>query len=205
MENLEGRFHEEMLRLYREANEQCSYNSVRFLQMVSEQGGVQAAKALLHATGYSDGFTTLWEHGRLDLSMEARVIQDPWRALFTADELAVARRRLKELGHSAPSEPIAPATPVDLIVTFEDDDPGYRAWLSANPSGYVVNSTKSGGGVYLKLHGASCGTISGEPASGTTWTRGQYRKICSARRGPLDDWARREYGEELDPCGFCFR
>ena len=39
---------------------------------------------LLHAPGFSDGFTALWEHGRLDLTMEARVIREPWSSLFTA-------------------------------------------------------------------------------------------------------------------------
>lgn len=104
MTDLEMRFHERMLELYRKAKDECGYNAIRFLQMAIELGGVQAAKALLRAPGYSDGFTTLWERGHLDLSMEAVVIQDPWRELFSAKELATAERRLRELGYAPSSD-----------------------------------------------------------------------------------------------------
>jgi hypothetical protein len=67
--------------------------------MVSEEGGLKAAKTLLHADGYSEGLKALWEKGRLDITMEAIVIQEPWSQLFTIDELATARRRLEELGY----------------------------------------------------------------------------------------------------------
>ena len=96
---IEARFHDEMIGIYRKAKSECDYNAVRFLQMVTDQGGLQAAKNLLHASGFSDGFTALWEHGRLDISMEALVLQDPWSQLFTADELGVARKRLEDLGY----------------------------------------------------------------------------------------------------------
>jgi uncharacterized protein with NAD-binding domain and iron-sulfur cluster len=98
--DIEARFHQEMLSVYRKAKDECHYNATRFLQMVSDQGGLQAAKALLHAEGYSEGLTALWELGRLDISMEAVVIQQPWSQLFTEEELATARRRLQELGYT---------------------------------------------------------------------------------------------------------
>ncbi len=41
------------------------------------------------------------EYGRLDLTVEAVVLQKPWRDLFTAEELATARKRLQDLGYSA--------------------------------------------------------------------------------------------------------
>jgi hypothetical protein len=46
--------------------------------MVSDQGGLQAAKSLLHSECSSDGLTALWELARLDITMEAVVIQQPW-------------------------------------------------------------------------------------------------------------------------------
>jgi len=61
---------------------------------------LQAAKSLLHAEGYSEGLTALWELGRLDITMEAVVIQQPWCELFTDEELATARTRLQELGYT---------------------------------------------------------------------------------------------------------
>jgi uncharacterized protein with NAD-binding domain and iron-sulfur cluster len=100
LDDLEVRFHREMLCVYRRAKDECHYNATRFLHMVSEQGGLAAAKSLLHAEGYSEGLTALYELGRLDITMEAVVIQPPWSQLFTEDELATARRRLQNLGYT---------------------------------------------------------------------------------------------------------
>ena len=96
--NLEGRFHEEMIAIYREETGFGYYPSY-FLRMVVEQGGLAAAKQLLSSSAPSSGFTRLWEEQRLDLSVEALVLQEPWSALFTDTELAEARRRLEELGY----------------------------------------------------------------------------------------------------------
>lgn len=98
MTKLEEQFHEAMLNVYRRAKTECDYNATRFLQMVNEHGGLKAARMLLAVPGYSDGFTALWQCGRLDISTEAVVLQSSWSALFSAEELAVARRRLKEMG-----------------------------------------------------------------------------------------------------------
>ena len=98
VDQLEARFHEAMINVYRRAKSECGYNATRFLQMVSEQGGLPAAKTLLRKEGYSDGFVELWQNHRLDISMEALILQEPWSRLFTAEELAVAHRRLQELG-----------------------------------------------------------------------------------------------------------
>lgn len=96
-ENLELRFHDEMLEVYRRAKSECRYNAARFLQMVSESGGLDAARALLASTTVSDGFSALWSCGRLDLTVEALVLREPWSSLFTVAELAIARKRLSEL------------------------------------------------------------------------------------------------------------
>ncbi|MFW6161772.1 MAG: hypothetical protein ACODAJ_03330 [Planctomycetota bacterium] len=89
-----------MIGIYEDANAQCGYVATRFLQMVTEQGGLQAAKSLLRATELSDGFTALWLAGRLDLTMEAMIVEDPvWRELFTSEELEIARNRLNQCNH----------------------------------------------------------------------------------------------------------
>lgn len=94
-------FHERMQQIYEQAKTECNYTATRFLQMVNAEGGLQAAKKLLSAGGYSEGLTHLWEKKRLDISMEATILQKPWRALFTDEELSVARKKLKELGYSS--------------------------------------------------------------------------------------------------------
>ena len=93
------RFDEEMLGIYRRALAECHYTATRFLGLVSEQGGFEAAKTLLTKGGMSYGFEKLWECGRLDLTMEALVLREPWRQLFSKEELETARRRLADLGY----------------------------------------------------------------------------------------------------------
>ena len=68
--------------------------------MVNDRGGVAAARALLHSSKPAQGLTTLWEHGRLDLSVEAQICQSEWRELFTEEEVAIAEKRLKDFGYS---------------------------------------------------------------------------------------------------------
>jgi hypothetical protein len=97
--DLELRFHEEMLQIYHRAKAECDYPATRFLQMVSETGGLSAARTLLSAPGVSDGFAALWQCGRLDLTVEALVIKSPWNSLLSEHELEVARKRLDELGY----------------------------------------------------------------------------------------------------------
>jgi hypothetical protein len=63
-----------MVNLYQVAKRDLGYNATRFLQMLTEVGGVEAARQLLRAPSISDGFTALWERGRLDLTVEAQVL-----------------------------------------------------------------------------------------------------------------------------------
>ena len=98
--DLELAFHERMQQIYEQAKNECGYTATRFLQMVNADGGLQAAQKLLSAGGYSEGLTRLWEEKRLDISMEATILQEPWRELFSDDELSVARKKLEELGYS---------------------------------------------------------------------------------------------------------
>lgn len=96
--DLGERFHEEMLRIYHEATE-FGYYPNYFPRMVAEQGGLPAAKQLLNSSAPASGFVRLWEEQRLDLSVEALVLQEPWSALFTDAELTEARRRLEDLDY----------------------------------------------------------------------------------------------------------
>lgn len=85
--------------------------------------------------------------------------------------------------------------------TFQDDDVGYEAWLTAHPSGWVVNARRSPSPAYLKLHRAKCVTISQPQAGYSRWTSGGYIKICADHRDQLDDWAQRTLGANLqDGC-----
>lgn len=94
----ERAFDKAMLRIYERAKDEVGYKATRFLQMISEHGGLEAARQLLHSSAVSDGFTTLWEKGRLDLSVEAHVLQPEFSELFSQEEREIAERRLTAYG-----------------------------------------------------------------------------------------------------------
>ena len=99
--DLERRFHSAMITIYERAKTQAGYNAVRFLQMVNELGGLDTAHMLLQTAGEAEGYTALWERKRLDLTMEAMIVETPeWHPLFSDKEIEIARRRLEDYGYS---------------------------------------------------------------------------------------------------------
>lgn len=75
------------------------YIPMYFLQMLEEYGGVETAKRLLAISEPQIGLYKLWELNLLDKSMEAVVLQERFRSLFTEAEINEAHRRLDELGY----------------------------------------------------------------------------------------------------------
>ena len=98
MTTLEKRFERDMIDIYATAKKECGYNASRFLQLLSAKGGLAAAKQLISKPGGTDGFTTLWENGRLDLSVEAHVLKPECAELFTEEERRMCRERLTQFG-----------------------------------------------------------------------------------------------------------
>jgi hypothetical protein len=99
LNKLENQFHRAMLAIYENALRECRHSANRFLQMVANHGGLQAAKILLHTPGFQYGFTELWHCGRLDITMEALVLKPQYADLFTEEEKQIARDRLQECGY----------------------------------------------------------------------------------------------------------
>lgn len=91
--------------------------------------------------------------------------------------------------------------PRSEVQVYVDDDDGYLAWLAANQYGWVVNAYRVPDSRYLILHRATCHTITGTPARGSTWTEGDFSKICCDDQTALKDWCRR-HGDPT-PCGVC--
>ena len=94
--NIEDAFDNAMMQIYVQAKQQAGYTATRFHQMLTEHGGVETARRLLPQM--SDGFAELWRRKRLDLTVEALVLQPRWAGLFGRHELEIARGRLKECG-----------------------------------------------------------------------------------------------------------
>ena len=100
MRELEINFHNAMVTIYQTAKKELNYNATRFLQLVSDNGGLRAAKQLIAVDGGTDGFEVLWEHGRLDLSVEALVLEKEFRQLFTDEEITLCETRLTKYGYT---------------------------------------------------------------------------------------------------------
>ena len=97
--SLAAEFDDEMLRVYQRARAEANYNATRFLQMLQEYRGVETAKILIHSPSVSEGYTALWERGRIDLTVEAVIHGDRrWHSLFTEGELVICETRLREYG-----------------------------------------------------------------------------------------------------------
>ena len=98
-ENLEAEFHDAMVNIYHTAAEQ-GYRPRYFLNMVSEHGGLSAAKRLINSSNAQQGLYRLSQMGLLHVSLEALILQERWQSLFTDDERRKARERLSELGYN---------------------------------------------------------------------------------------------------------
>jgi hypothetical protein len=92
---------------------------------------------------------------------------------------------------------------VGVVLTFDHKDEAYLRWIDGHQHGFVVNALRNLQPSYLILHKASCGTISGKPARGDTWTSGDYIKICSEFRHEIELWARTSTTGTLKPCALC--
>lgn len=93
-------FTEAMLNIYRRAKSEANYEARIFLSMVVERGGLETARYLIHASKVSDGYTALWQRGRLDLTVEAVILEPQWHELFSDVERRVAIDRLKAYGYT---------------------------------------------------------------------------------------------------------
>ncbi len=99
---IEIKFNEDMKQIYFTAKRELGYNATRFMQLVSQIGGLQAAKQLIAKEGGTYGFEVLWENKRLDLSVETLVLRPQYESLFTEEERKLCRERLKQFGYNVP-------------------------------------------------------------------------------------------------------
>lgn len=67
--------------------------------LTSPDESIQVAKRFALDPKLHEGFINLWEKGRLDLTVEAHMIQEKYQSLFKPDEIESAKHKLKELGY----------------------------------------------------------------------------------------------------------
>jgi hypothetical protein len=95
---LEREFYAAMVDLYKRCVSETGYVPSRFAQMIANKGGVETARYLINAPNVSEGYMTLWEKRRLDLSVEFVAASPRYRDLFTRSEVRQAIRRLQDWG-----------------------------------------------------------------------------------------------------------
>lgn len=96
-----AQFDQAMFDIYRRAKAEAGYNATIFLGMISDRGGLATAKYLVNSAKPSEGYAQLFERGRLDLTVEAMIVENPrWHGLFEESELARARKRLADYGYT---------------------------------------------------------------------------------------------------------
>jgi hypothetical protein len=99
MGSLEDQFADAIMDTYRTIRAEV-YNPSYFWGMISDHGALMAAHMLLQGSDTSEGFERLHSAGRLELTVEAVVLDPKWRPLFSEAELNTARKRLAKLGYS---------------------------------------------------------------------------------------------------------
>ena len=69
-------FDSAMLDIYNRAIAEAKYKPSIFFRMLIEHGGYEAARRLIYANNVSKGYVKLFELGRLDLTVEAVIIDN---------------------------------------------------------------------------------------------------------------------------------
>jgi hypothetical protein len=81
--------------IYRRALHEANYKATRYHRMLDDHGELETAHILINSPRVSEGYTALWERGRLDLTVEALIWDNPeYHELFTKDELRIVQKRL---------------------------------------------------------------------------------------------------------------
>jgi len=82
-----------------EAYQAVKYKPNDFLKMLGSIGGYRTAVSLLSKGALSEGFKRLWSEGRLDLSVEAVIVESQWAKFFDQQLLSLAEDRLIKAGY----------------------------------------------------------------------------------------------------------
>lgn len=85
-----------MLDIYQRSLRETGVNHSMFLRMIDDYGAHETALRLVHAPKPSVGYTDLYLEGRLDLTVEALVLQRKWDPIFEDETRQLARKRLTE-------------------------------------------------------------------------------------------------------------
>ncbi len=86
-------FEKAMHQIYVRAKKEAGYNATIFLRMLDDRHGLGTAKYLINSSQVSDGYTHLYERGRLDLTVEALVVENPSGTVLSRETRSRRRER----------------------------------------------------------------------------------------------------------------
>ncbi|AZV42010.1 5-methylcytosine-specific restriction enzyme A [Peribacillus asahii] len=163
---LEIQFHKDMLNIYENARK-IGYNASRFKQMVANQGGLNVAKKFISSNSPSDGFTSLLLLGRLDLTVEALVLEEAYQSLFSEEERQAVLDRLKEYGFEIKNEIVeegmvttsTATVPAIRLLPMSETDPEFAEQTIESLQEWFVNELPNREYNFKKGMNAESGTL----------------------------------------------
>lgn len=102
LKSIEDRLHDKLVYVFQEATK-LGGDVTRFSQALVDEGSVSTAKMMVSgdANKLSSYFSHLRDRDRLDLTVEAVLLHESFRALFSEHELTKAKIRLENAGYKA--------------------------------------------------------------------------------------------------------
>jgi len=95
---LEKEFRDAMHGIYKRCVDEINYKPTAFLDMLHKHGAIETAKRLVMARHPSTGYTRLFEERRLDLTIEAVLVENPqFHSLFGDDKEEIVEKATKRL------------------------------------------------------------------------------------------------------------
>lgn len=99
MTPLEKKLQEELIKNCNIAQKEYGYNPTRFLQTLEKFGAVRTIQEIIRKGRTSDSFEKLQQAGRIELTMEATVVNKKYGELFTDEEVNSCYELLCEHGY----------------------------------------------------------------------------------------------------------
>ena len=95
--SIEDEYYRALWNLLDQTKREIKYDPTRTRRMIGEHGAVEAARRIIMKTDYSEGFTRLWTEGRLDLSIEAHLLEnEQFHSLFEEEIINRCKETLTE-------------------------------------------------------------------------------------------------------------
>ena len=115
-EQIKQSFHNEMVLIYKRITKELKHKSPRLIDLINKHGGYEAAIKYLVTESAVQDFAVLWENQRLDLSVEALIVNEKYRDIFDEAIVKTCDKKLQEYSYA----PLKIEEPVEEVIYYED-------------------------------------------------------------------------------------